>query len=108
MWQGGTHVIIPAPKFLRQFKKLPLDIQLQTNEIVTILKTNPFDARLKTHKMKFRRMCHCISICAFLLKLYLGLCQLWQILVPKFSRCHMPAARQDQLPWRRFLQALLF
>ena len=38
-------------KFLRQYKKLPREIQLLAEKRENIFRTNPFDSRLKTHKL---------------------------------------------------------
>ena len=38
-------------KFLKQFKKLPKDVKMKALAIETIFRNNPFDLRLKTHKL---------------------------------------------------------
>ena len=38
-------------KFLKQFKKLPKEVKLKSIEIEKIFRKNPFDPRLKTHKL---------------------------------------------------------
>ncbi|MBM3260927.1 type II toxin-antitoxin system mRNA interferase toxin, RelE/StbE family [Candidatus Kaiserbacteria bacterium] len=38
-------------KFMRQYKKLPLSIKLLTEKRVQIFQADPFDQRLKTHKL---------------------------------------------------------
>lgn len=39
------------PKFARQYKKLPRAIQEAAEEKEKIFRDNPFDLRLKTHKL---------------------------------------------------------
>ena len=41
-------------KFLRSFAKLPKDIQAEFRSREQIFRENPFDPRLKTHKLKGR------------------------------------------------------
>jgi len=43
--------IIYAPKFCREYKKLPSDIKDIAEGNFLIFKDNPFDSRLKTHKL---------------------------------------------------------
>lgn len=43
--------VIYAPKFVRQYKKLPREIKILAEKRQKIFCTNPFDARLKTHKL---------------------------------------------------------
>ncbi len=40
-----------SPKFTRLYKKLPEEIQFLTENQVKIFRQNPFDLRLKTHKL---------------------------------------------------------
>jgi addiction module RelE/StbE family toxin len=40
-----------SPKFLRTFKKLPKDAKRLAREKIGIFQKNPFDAKLKTHKL---------------------------------------------------------
>lgn len=40
-----------TPVFIRQFKKLPLDIQELAAQKEDLFRLNPFDHRLKTHKL---------------------------------------------------------
>jgi addiction module RelE/StbE family toxin len=40
-----------SPKFLRQFKKLPKEVKESAIKCEKIFKDNPFDQRLKTHKL---------------------------------------------------------
>jgi len=44
--------ILILPRFIRQYKKLPKNIQKAAQEKETIFRQNPFDPRLKTHKLK--------------------------------------------------------
>jgi mRNA-degrading endonuclease YafQ of YafQ-DinJ toxin-antitoxin module len=40
-----------SPKFVRQYKKLPWELQELAAKREDIFKKDPFDARLKTHKL---------------------------------------------------------
>lgn len=40
-----------SPKFARLYKKLPKEIKISAEEREKIFRQNPFDARLKTHKL---------------------------------------------------------
>ena len=40
------------PRFKREYKKLPAEIQDTTDARVKIFTKNPFDSRLKTHKLR--------------------------------------------------------
>jgi addiction module RelE/StbE family toxin len=40
-----------SPKFLRQFKKLPKEAQESALECEKLFRENPFDSKLKTHKL---------------------------------------------------------
>jgi addiction module RelE/StbE family toxin len=40
-----------SPKFLRAFKKLPKDAKILAREKIEIFQKDPFDAKLKTHKL---------------------------------------------------------
>lgn len=44
--------IIYSPKFAREYKKLPNNIKDIAEEHETLFRKNPFDSRLKTHKLK--------------------------------------------------------
>lgn len=44
--------IIYSGKFIKEYRKLPKQIKLLAEEKETIFKQNPFDFRLKTHKLK--------------------------------------------------------
>lgn len=44
--------ILKTNRFLRAYKKLPQDVRDQFVSIEKILINNPFDQRLKTHKLK--------------------------------------------------------
>lgn len=44
--------IFYLPKFARQFKKLPESIKDAATEKEKIFRKNPFDPKLKTHKLK--------------------------------------------------------
>ena len=46
--------IIYSPIFLRQYRKLELDIQKSAEMKEGIFRKNPFDTRLKTHKLHGR------------------------------------------------------
>jgi addiction module RelE/StbE family toxin len=43
--------ILYAPKFVRQYKKLPKKLQEAAERRENIFRKNPFDSRLKTHKL---------------------------------------------------------
>ena len=43
--------IIYTAEFIRLFKKLPLDIKKEAEKKEVIFKKDPFDSRLKTHKL---------------------------------------------------------
>ncbi len=43
--------ILFLPKFVRQFKKLPFEIREAAINKEKIFRKNPFDSRLKTHKL---------------------------------------------------------
>lgn len=43
--------IIYSPKFAREYKKLPTNIKDIAEKQETIFRENPFDSRLKTHKL---------------------------------------------------------
>lgn len=40
-----------SPKFGRQYKKLPQEIKARAEKREAIFRKNPFDSRLKTHKL---------------------------------------------------------
>ena len=44
--------ILVLPKFIRQFKKLPPEIKKSAIAKEKIFRQNPFDPRLKTHKLQ--------------------------------------------------------
>ncbi len=44
--------IIYSQKFIKEYKKLPKEVKLRAEEKETIFKQNPFDPRLKSHKLK--------------------------------------------------------
>lgn len=44
--------IIYTSKFAREYKKLPTNIQDTADETETIFRNDPFDPKLKTHKLK--------------------------------------------------------
>ncbi len=46
--------IIYSPGFVRAYKKLPLDIQTKAEKAEALFRADPFDARLKTHKLSGR------------------------------------------------------
>ena len=44
--------IIYTAEFMRQYKKLPRDVKIGAVKKETIFKKNPFDPRLKAHKLE--------------------------------------------------------
>ncbi len=44
--------IIYSPKFFREYKKLPADIKDTAEQQEKLFRNDPFDRRLKTHKLK--------------------------------------------------------
>lgn len=44
-------IILYLPRFVRQYKKLPTEIKNQAKEKEKIFRENPFDPRLKRHKL---------------------------------------------------------
>ena len=40
-----------SPKFVRQYRKLPIEIKLLAEKKEKIFRENPFDPRLRTHKL---------------------------------------------------------
>ncbi|MCM8784557.1 MAG: type II toxin-antitoxin system mRNA interferase toxin, RelE/StbE family [Candidatus Omnitrophica bacterium] len=46
--------IYPTTHFIKAYKSLPEEIKLRAKKREKIFKTNPFDPRLKTHKLKGR------------------------------------------------------
>jgi addiction module RelE/StbE family toxin len=46
--------IIYSPKFAREYKKLPESVKLLAEKQEKIFRMDPFDAQLKTHKLKGR------------------------------------------------------
>ena len=46
--------IVYSKKFVSEYKKLTLDLRLLAEEKEKIFKTNPFDSRLKSHKLTGR------------------------------------------------------
>ncbi len=45
-------IIYYTTKFAREYKKLPLAIQREAEKREVIFRKNPFDPRLRTHKLK--------------------------------------------------------
>ena len=43
--------ILYSPKFARQYKKLPKEIQMKAEKMEKVFRVDPFDIRLKTHKL---------------------------------------------------------
>lgn len=43
--------ILYSSKFVRQYKKLPEDVKLRAIKCERLFQKNPFDPRLKTHKL---------------------------------------------------------
>lgn len=55
--------IIYTAEFIRLFKKLPLKIKKEAVKKEALFKINPFDARLKTHKLSGKlKDCSAFSI----------------------------------------------
>lgn len=46
--------IVYSPQFKREYERLPEDLKLKTEEKELIFRKNPFDERLKTHKLAGR------------------------------------------------------
>ncbi|MBI2042107.1 MAG: type II toxin-antitoxin system mRNA interferase toxin, RelE/StbE family [Candidatus Nealsonbacteria bacterium] len=46
--------IFYSPEFKRKYKRLPLEIQRKAEEKEIIFRNDPFDSRLKTHKLHGR------------------------------------------------------
>ena len=46
--------IYPTTHFIKAYKSLPAEIQLRAKQKEKIFRTNPFDTRLKTHRLKGR------------------------------------------------------
>jgi len=46
--------IVYSSKFAREYKKIPADIKDLAEQLETTFRTNPFDTKLKTHKLKGR------------------------------------------------------
>lgn len=46
--------ILYAPKFVRQYKKLPRNVQELAAKREDVFRNNPFNSRLKTHKLTGR------------------------------------------------------
>lgn len=44
--------IIYSSKFAREYRKLPKDVKILAEEQETIFRKDPYDQRLKTHKLK--------------------------------------------------------
>ncbi len=47
-------LIIYGSKFVREYKKVPATIKILAEKQETIFRKNPFDPRLKNHKLKGR------------------------------------------------------
>ena len=43
-----------SPKFKRQYKKLPLSVKNQAEQVEKLFRLNPFNPKLKTHKLSGR------------------------------------------------------
>lgn len=55
--------ILYTPQFLRQLKKLSLDLQDETDEKIILFQGNPKHPFLKTHKLKGRfNRCYSFSV----------------------------------------------
>ncbi len=46
--------IIYSSKFAREYKKLPLFVKIYAEKLENVFRKNPFDPRLKTHKLTGR------------------------------------------------------
>lgn len=46
--------IFYSPEFLRKYKQLPGDVKEKVEKKENVFRGNPFDSRLKTHKLKGR------------------------------------------------------
>ncbi len=44
-------VIIISPRFEKNYKKLPVEIKIKAKAKESIFRLNPFDPRLRTHKL---------------------------------------------------------
>ncbi|PIS17202.1 MAG: type II toxin-antitoxin system mRNA interferase toxin, RelE/StbE family [Candidatus Nealsonbacteria bacterium CG09_land_8_20_14_0_10_42_14] len=44
--------ILYSPEFARRYRKLPLEVQRKAEEKEIIFRNNPFDSRLRTHKLR--------------------------------------------------------
>lgn len=56
-------IIKTSPKFERQYRRLPKKIQGKAKEREIIFRENPFDPRLKTHKLSGKdKKCWAFSI----------------------------------------------
>lgn len=43
--------IVYSPKFAKEYKHLPMEIKLQAERKEKLFRKNPFDPRLRTHKL---------------------------------------------------------
>lgn len=46
--------VVYSPQFVRDFARLQIEIQIKAKEKEKIFRENPFDRRLKTHKLSSR------------------------------------------------------
>ncbi len=44
--------ILYSSKFGKNYRKLPIDVKKKAEKCETIFRKNPYDSRLKTHKLK--------------------------------------------------------
>lgn len=51
--------IVYTPTFLRQYYKLPHDLQEEAREKIAIFRKNPTTPSLHTHKLKGKLKCYC-------------------------------------------------
>jgi len=51
---AGKVKIIYTPKFARQYKKLPTQLQTKAEKKEAVFRQNPFDPSLKTHQLQGR------------------------------------------------------
>ena len=44
--------ILVLPRFIKQYKRLPVEIRKLASEKETVFRKNPFDSQLKTHRLR--------------------------------------------------------
>ncbi|OGZ33814.1 MAG: hypothetical protein A3I88_03490 [Candidatus Portnoybacteria bacterium RIFCSPLOWO2_12_FULL_39_9] len=56
-------IIYPSKKFEKSYKQLPKQIKIKAKQKDLIFRENPFDSRLKTHKLKGElKECYAYSV----------------------------------------------